>query len=127
MESLGDVPASASQSRSVNGSSAAGLKPASDCVSERDRLDHIRAQPSADMAQQFWRDLQCERLRPQVRRLLESLNVSADPAGACRREAEELNRIRTNPNRREAEGFARDLTCDALKPQAARLLESLAE
>ena len=127
MESLGDVPASASQSRSVNGSSAAGLKPASDCVSERDRLDHIRAQPSADMAQQFWRDLQCERLRPQVRRLLESLNVSADPAGACRRGAGELNRIRTNPNRREAEGFARDLTCDALKPQAARLLESLAE
>ena len=116
METLGSAattPASASQSRSVKGSSAAGLKPASDCVSERDRLDHIRAQPSADMAQQFWRDLQCERLRPQVRRLLESLNVAADPPGACRREAEELNRIRTNPNRREAEGFARDLTCDA--------------
>ena len=42
-------------------------------------------------------------------------------------EAAELNRIRTNPNRREAEGFARDLTCDALTTQAARLLESLAE
>jgi hypothetical protein len=90
-------------------------------------LDRIRAQPSADTAQQFWRDLQCDRLRPQVRLLLESLNLAADPLTACRREAEELNRIRTNPNRREAESFARDMTCNVLKPQAARLLESLAE
>ncbi|MBV8104403.1 MAG: hypothetical protein JO223_07240 [Hyphomicrobiales bacterium] len=104
-----------------------GLKAASDCVSEQDSLNRIRAQPSADTAQQLWRNLQCERLRPQVRLLLESLNLAADPPGACWREAEELNRIRTNPNRREAEGFVRDMTCDALKPQAARLLESLIE
>ena len=130
LESLGfaaSTSASASQSPSVKGRSAMGLKAASDCASEQDSLNRIRAQPSADTAQQFWRDLQCERLRPQVRLLLESLNLAADPPGACRREAEELNRIRANPNRREAEGFVRDMTCDALKPQAARLLESLIE
>jgi hypothetical protein len=58
---------------------------------------------------------------------LESLNLNADPPAACRRETEELSRIRTNPNRGEAERFARSITCDALKPQAARLLESLTE
>ncbi len=127
MESLGYEPSTASQSPSVGGMSALGVKAGSDCVSDQDRLNRIRAQPSADTAQQFWRDLQCERLRPQVRLLLESLNVGAGPAGACRREAEELNRIRTTPTRREAESFAQDVTCDALKPQAKRLLESLAE
>ncbi len=127
MESLGYAPASASQSPPVRGMSAQEPKAAGDCVSEQDRLNRIRARPSIDEAQQFWRDLQCERLRPQARLLLESLNGPADAPGACPREAEELNRIRTNPNRREAESFARDMTCDALKPQAARLLESLAE
>ncbi len=127
MESLGYEPSSASQSPSVGGMSALGVKAASDCVSDQDRLNRIRAQPSADTAQQFWRDLQCERLRPQVRLLLESLNVGAGPTGACQREAEELNRIRTTPTRREAESFAQNVTCDALKPQAKRLLESLAE
>ncbi len=89
-------------------------------------MDRIRAQPSPDTAQQFWQDLQCERLRPQVRLLLESLNIAAEPV-ACKREADELARIRTDPDRGDAESFARAMTCDALKPQAARLLESLAE
>ena len=51
---------------------------------------------------------------------------SANP-GACEREAEELDRIRANPDRSHAERFARTVTCDALKPQAARLLESFTE
>ena len=127
MESLGYEPSSASQGPSVGGMPALGAKAASDCVSDQDRLNRIRAQPSAATAQQFWRDLQCERLRPQVRLLLESLNVGAGPTGACQREAEELHRIRTTPTRREAESFAQAVTCDALKPQAKRLLESLAE
>jgi hypothetical protein len=129
-ESLGYVaptPISAAEGPSVKGGLAQGQKAEGDCAAERDRLDRLRAQPSADTAQQLWRDLRCERLRPQVRLLLESLNVAADPSGACRREAEELSRIRTNPNRRDAEGFARDMTCEALRPQAARLLESLTE
>jgi hypothetical protein len=40
-----------------------------------------RQAPSAEAAGQFWRDMQCEGLRPQVRRLLESLNVAPDPVG----------------------------------------------
>jgi hypothetical protein len=129
-KSLGHVastPISAAEGPSAKGSLAQGQKAEGDCASERDRLDRLRAQPSVNTAQQLWRDLRCERLRPQVRLLLESLNVAADPSGACRREAEELSRIRTNPNRREAEGFARDMTCETLRPQAARLLESLTE
>jgi hypothetical protein len=129
-ESLGFVvptPISAAEGQVAKGSLAQGQKAEGDCAAERDRLDRLRGQPSADAAQQLWRDLRCERLRPQVRLLLESLNVAADPSGACRRETEELSRIRANPNRREAEGFARDLTCQALRPQAARLLESLTE
>ena len=118
---------SAAEGPSAKGSLAQGQKAGGDCAAERDRLDRLRAQPSADAAQQLWRDLRCERLRPQVRLLLESLNAAADPSGACRRETEELSRIRTNPNRREAEGFARDMTCEALRPQAARLLESLTD
>ena len=109
-------------SRSV---SAAGGE--SDCVVDRDTLDTLRAQPLAETAQQFWRNLRCERLRPQVRLLLESLDLAADPSGDCRQEAEELNRIRANRDDKEARRFAHNLTCDALKPQAARLLESLTE
>ena len=51
-------------------------------------------------------------------------SVAADPS-ACDREKEELERLRANPDRRNAERFARDMTCTALKPQAARLLDSL--
>jgi Caspase domain len=104
-----------------------GPKTASDCGAAQDTLARLRAEPSAEAAQQFWRELRCERLRPQVRLLLESLNESADPPSACRRETEELKRIRMNPDRTDAERFARDMTCAALKPQAARLLESLTE
>ena len=125
MESLGYAPASASRGGSSGGLSA--LSVSSGCAADQDRLVRIRAEPSADAAQQLWRELQCERLRPQVRLLLASLNVAAGPTAACQKEAAELSRIRTNPNRSEAESFAREITCEALKPQAARLLESLAE
>jgi hypothetical protein len=134
-------------------------KPATDCASEQAALDRLRAEPSIDEAQGFWRALQCERLRPQARMLMESLDivveepsphpvlgdastslspkandiravvapgdsVPADPS-ACDREKQQLDRLRANPDRREAERFARGMTCAALKPQAARLLDSL--
>ena len=102
---------------------------------------------------------ECERLRPQARMLMYSLDltpdepsqhplvgdasaalppkangvravvapgdsVAADP-GACEREKQELDRLRANPDRRDAERFVRGMTCAALKPQAARLLDSL--
>ncbi len=116
-------------------------------------LDRLRKEPSADGTRSLWRDLKCEELRPQVRRLMESLNVAPGSAGAaaaardeagahegatsdaetanrtdavaCRRETAELNRVRATPDLGAAERFASAVTCDALKPQIARLLDSL--
>jgi hypothetical protein len=120
------------------------------CASERPALDRLRQAPSAEAAGLFWRDMKCEGLRPQVRLLLESLNVApdsvasagerearggatdaptaiaADPA-ACRREAVELNRVRATPDFGDAKRFASTVTCGALRPQVARLLESFGE
>ena len=164
MESLGfAMPAPAPQapvtSPPATQATVAERKPATDCASEQAALDRLRAEPSIDEAQAFWRGLQCERLRPQARMLMESLDivveepsprpvlgdasaalppkandiravvapgdsVAADPA-ACDREKQELERLRANPDRRDAERFARAMTCAALKPQAARLLDSL--
>ncbi|HXZ17475.1 MAG TPA: caspase family protein, partial [Roseiarcus sp.] len=108
-------------------SASVGPAEASDCRAAQATLAGLRSEPSAEAALQFWHELHCDRLRPQVRLLLESLNVLTDPPSACRRETEELNRIRMNLDRSEAKRFAHEMTCDALKPQAARLLESLKE
>jgi hypothetical protein len=69
MESLGfAMPAPAPQAPVTSPPTAqaavAERKPASDCASEQAALDHLRAEPSIDEAQAFWRGLQCERLRP---------------------------------------------------------------
>ena len=48
-----------------------------------------------------------------------------EDAAACGREKEELTRLRANPDRQDAERFAREMSCDALKPQAERLLEKV--
>jgi hypothetical protein len=134
-------------------------KPISDCGSAQNALDQLRAEPSIDAAQEFWRGLRCERLRPQARMLMESLDIvveepsphavlgdasaalpakgndvrgvvapgdsDATDGAVCDREKEELSRLRANPDRGAAERFTRNMTCGALKPQAARLLESL--
>ena len=135
----------------------ANSSPASDssftqiCASERAALDRLRKEPSAEAAGLFWHDLKCEGLRPQIRLLMESLNVAPDTVGssreaerheaassdalspneadpvACRRETAELNRIRATLDLGEARRFASAVTCETLKPQAARLLESLRE
>ena len=150
MESLG-FPVPPPRAAPAQEGAAVGAATAPDCASEQEALDRLRAQPSADAAQAFWRSLQCERLRPQARLLMESLNLAPDnasaaraktndvravvapgdsapaDAGACEREQEELNRLRASPSRRDAERFAHAMTCEALKPQAARLLESLTD
>jgi hypothetical protein len=122
------------------------------CASERAALDRLRQEPSAETVRLFWRELQCEGLRPQVRLLMESLNVSSDSVGStaapgepegrgatsdtptafetdptCRQERAELNRVRSTPDLSGAKRFASGFTCGALKPQVARLLESLGE
>jgi hypothetical protein len=54
----------------------------------------------------------------------DSLKV-VDTAGLCKQEADELARIRANPDRNAAQQFAQRMKCDGLKAQTARLLESL--
>jgi uncharacterized caspase-like protein len=46
---------------------------------------------------------------------------------SCRSEADELSRIRANPDRESAKRFAQQLKCDRLRAQATRLLESLGD
>ena len=147
MQSLGSLASAPTAPASSSLSSSSLLT--EDCVSERAALDRLRKEPSAEAAGLFWRDLQCEGLRPQVRLLIESLNVTPEPVGSvakgrhgassdaraangadpviCRRETAELNRIRATPDLVDAKRFASAVTCDALKPQAARLLDSLKE
>jgi uncharacterized caspase-like protein len=164
MESLGfamPAPQAPATPPPAAQAAVAERKLATDCASEQVALDRLRAEPSINEAQAFWRGLQCERLRPQARMLMESLDIvveepsphpvlgdastalppkandiravvapgdsaPVDP-GACEREKEQLDRLRANPVRRDAEQFARGMTCAALKPQAARLLESLTD
>jgi hypothetical protein len=45
----------------------------------------------------------------------------------CGREAEELSRIRANPDLGSARRFAQQLKCEALKAQVSRLLQSLGD
>jgi hypothetical protein len=45
----------------------------------------------------------------------------------CRRDGERLKRLRTNPSREEVALFADDLGCEKLRPQLARLIESLGD
>ncbi len=126
------------------------------CRREEGMLARLRAKPDEGQIVQLERELACEDLRPQVHRLIESLGMkpigplsapapaaeristavppaagsptsepaAADPvdgAQVCKQEAEELARLRANPQRASAERFARDLKCNSLKAQAADL------
>lgn len=44
---------------------------------------------------------------------------------SCRRDSERLAKLRADPNLAEVQRFSRELGCDGLRPQIARLLESL--
>ena len=51
----------------------------------------------------------------------------SDIVQICNDESEELSRLRANPIRENAVRFARDLQCEDLKAQVARLLESISD
>ncbi len=51
----------------------------------------------------------------------------ADSAQACKREDEELARLRANPDRESVLRFTKALKCEDLRAQAARLLESVGD
>ena len=50
---------------------------------------------------------------------------SSDREQICKRESEELSRLRANPIRENAVRLARDLQCEDLNAQVTRLLESI--
>ncbi len=112
------------------------------CKPDEARLMQLRLNPDAEQVAKFSRDLACEDLRPQLKRLMESLGLQpakepqgkaeatavvkpGDAAQACKRDADELARIRANPDRDSAARLARDLKCEDLRPQADRLLDSV--
>jgi caspase domain-containing protein len=132
----------------------AALSPDQACKADEARLARLRADPSVEPLRQLARELACEDLRPQVQRLMESLGadpvvavqspaknhakgigpspdegqrVALDPVQACQRDAQELSRLRANPDREATLRFTRDLQCEDLREQAARLLESVGD
>jgi Caspase domain len=126
-----------------------------DCESESREVEALRAQPDAARAKQLSDHLNCGKLRPQLGRILESLGLDAKtdatslPRGApiplaappseaaprtysaeekqalCNAESAKLSLLRANPTRDATAAFAAAMHCDVLKPQVARLLESL--
>jgi hypothetical protein len=135
-------------------------------------LAQLRSAPSLDGVIALERELSCDRLRPQVARLRESLapappsppppgpapavtaapvppiaspasspkapeqlaNLNSQPSPSattedtpsCRRDEARLARLRANPSFADVAAFDRELGCERLRPQLARLHESLA-
>ncbi len=72
----------AAPARPLAGTEVAALSPDEVCKRDADRLARLRGDPSSDEAARFANELGCEKLRPQLQRLLESLG-QAVPAPAA--------------------------------------------
>jgi uncharacterized caspase-like protein len=118
------------------------------CGDEARELERLRADPDPAKAKELADHLACTALRPQLQRLLESLGLARpsaatssqravapmagpapgpDSAADCAAENSELSRLRAHPDRKATLDFSGAMRCRALKPQVARLLESLGE
>jgi uncharacterized caspase-like protein len=120
------------------------------CKRDAIRLAELRAKPVASDIAEFDRTLACSKLRPQLSRLKESVAFAAPdgsrgvedsahapsppsqadaplrvPALSCDQEASELSQLRNHGTREQVQKFQQQLSCDRLRPQVARLLESL--
>ncbi|WP_315832439.1 caspase family protein [Bradyrhizobium prioriisuperbiae] len=147
------------------------------CEQDNARLTRLRSNPTLNEITQFERELGCERLRPQVVRLRESLGPAALPSAAsasaepirpppppaavqprpeppkppeqqanlnslpaaqpvppaiavdqgpaCKQDEARLAKLRANPSLADVITFERELRCDRLRRQIARLRESL--
>jgi hypothetical protein len=152
------------------------------CKRDSDWLVHVRASQSLEEVTSLERELGCEKLRPQILRLKESLGVdspradspvvasagatrasqisprssvqvvvppqpaqtpaaepalqksrsaevqpaAAPPDDACKRDEEKLTRLRVSPSLDQIVRFEQELRCTRLRPQIARLRESVA-
>lgn len=120
------------------------------CRRDANRLAELRAKPVASDIAEFDRTLACSKLRPQLSRLKESVAFAAPdgsrgvedssrapsasaqtnaplgvPALSCDQEASELSQLRNHGTREQVQKFQQQLSCDRLRPQVSRLLESL--
>jgi uncharacterized caspase-like protein len=123
------------------------------CKRDEGRLTQLRAKPGISEIVEFERALECEKLRPQIVRLRESLppvdaasvrgieaaerdrarseeTSRAQPrapasAQSCDQEKSSLARLRDRPTREQVVRFEQQLSCEDLRPQVLRLLESL--
>jgi hypothetical protein len=122
------------------------------CKRDDERLARLRASPTHDEVIRLERELGCERLRPQVMRLRESISAEREQPHPtadvglqrpqrdglarvapppipqqqiCQRDQERLALLRTRPVRDEVVRFEHELGCERLRPQLLRLLESL--
>jgi Caspase domain len=129
------------------------IDPAAACIRDEQRLARLRADPLREQIMSFQKELSCDRLRPQVQRLLESIlaeppqqagTVAGDPKAAakpqsqppqvqaqaqpedvCARDAARLTRLRAEPTADALAKFERELGCERIRPQLHRLRESL--
>jgi Caspase domain len=130
------------------------------CKRDGDRLVRLRATQVREEVISFERELGCERLRPQLLRLKESIAVDSPRADAqvspqvsvptrsqpleasradtglqsqpvsaqpddCKRDGERLARLRASPTLDQITRFEQELRCARLRPQIARLRESV--
>lgn len=120
------------------------------CKRDAIRLAELRAKPVASDIAEFDRTLACSKLRPQLSRLKESVALATPdgsrgvedsarapsppsqanaplgvPARSCDQEAGELSQLRNHGTREQVQRFQQQLSCDRLRPQVSRLLESL--
>jgi hypothetical protein len=127
----------------------AAIETADLCARDEQRLVRLRSNPTPNEIKSFQRELGCDRLRPQVQRLFESLVTEPQPAAvptasaanpaphlgaqapavtdeqACTRETARLAQLRAESNLDNVTQFERDLSCQQIRPQVRRLRESL--
>jgi Caspase domain len=123
---------------------AEAVDPSQACIRDEQHLEQLRAEPTTDQIVRFEKELVCERLRPQVQRLRESVggepavapaarnsaqqqqvDAGPPPAEACARDTMRLQRLRADPNPEEIRKFERDLSCEQIRPQVQRLCDSV--
>ena len=120
------------------------VDPSQACIRDEQHLEQLRAEPDTDQIVRFEKELVCERLRPQVQRLRESVggepvvapavsnsarqqqvDAGPPPAEACARDTMRLQRLRAEPNSEEIRRLERELSCEQIRPQVQRLCDSV--
>jgi uncharacterized caspase-like protein len=119
-ESLGVAPIATTQTASLVAASAAA--PAA--IASPTATPSDSASQSKGVAQEKVVELQ---RRAEAETSVPTAAPPAEIAQACKRDADELARIRANPDRPSALRFTKNLKCEDLRAQAARLLESIGD